>query len=362
MNVLKTLLYNKLLAFGMFLAFSLQLQAQDIHHSQFYNAPHSLSPALTGIYDGDMRFVGNFRSQWFNDALIPYNTGYGAFDMKLISRQRRLQNIFDGTQAASFFSIGGLLSFDHAGDSKMGTTQLALNGSYTRQIAKRQFISAGLQLSGYQRSFDDSDLRFDSQFDSKRFDSGLPTNENFEDKNIIYGDFSLGLNWHFNKGRNRTRIDIGGAVYHINEPERNFQDEDDTVHPRKWSIYGLGVFPVAKKLDVIVNATGMYQGPYTKHVLYGGGRIHLDTRATREKALQLGLGYRFNSDGFGTGDAFYPAAQLHLKNWIFGLSYDINVSDFDVATGNVGGPELSVIYVFKSVPAIDFCPTCPTYL
>ncbi|MEM9920412.1 MAG: PorP/SprF family type IX secretion system membrane protein [Bacteroidota bacterium] len=359
---MKTLLYTKLLAFSLFLAFSLNIQAQDIHHSQFYNTPHSLSPGLTGIFEGDMRFVGNFRSQWYNDGLIPYRTGYGAFDAKLVSKERRRENLFDDKKSSNFFSLGGLLAFDHAGDSQFGTMQLALNGSYTHQIARQQFLSAGVQLAGYQRSFDDADLRFNSQYDSKRFDSGLPTGENFENKNVFYGDFSIGLNWHLNKGRNRTRLDVGAALYHINEPNRNFNDEDDIVHPRKWSIYALGVLPVAEKFDLVANASAMYQGPYTKHVLYGGGRIHLDTRATREKALQLGIGYRFNGDGIGVGDAFYPAAQLHLRNWIFGLSYDINVSDFNVATGNLGGPELSVIYVFKSVPAIDFCPTCPTYL
>ncbi|MEO1517240.1 MAG: PorP/SprF family type IX secretion system membrane protein [Bacteroidota bacterium] len=358
---MKTLLYTTLLALGFLLALPANLLAQDIHHSQFYNTPHSLSPALTGIFEGDMRFVGNFRSQWYTD-VVPYRTGYGAFDAKLISKERRLQNIFDNKKTSNFFSLGGLLAFDRAGDSELGTTQLALNASYTHQVAKRQFLSAGVQVAGYQRSFDDANLRFDEQFDSKQYDSTLPTGENFENKNVFYGDFSIGLNWHYNRGRNRTRIDVGGGLYHINEPNRNFNDEEDIVHPRKWTIYGLGVFPVAEKFDVVLNAHGMYQGPYTKHVLFGGGRIHLDTRTTREKALQLGLGYRFNGEGIGTGDAFYPAAQLHLKNWIFGLSYDINVSDFNVATGNAGGPELSVIYMFRSVPAVEFCPTCPTYL
>ena len=37
---------------------------QDIHFSQFYAAPHTLNPALTGSFDGDWRFAGNYRNQW----------------------------------------------------------------------------------------------------------------------------------------------------------------------------------------------------------------------------------------------------------------------------------------------------------
>jgi len=41
------------------------------------------------------------------------------------------------------------------------------------------------------------------------------------------------------------------------------------------------------------------------------------------------------------------------------LSYDINVSDFQVATDRNGGFELSVRYLFKKicpVPNVKFCP------
>ena len=34
--------------------------SQDLHYSQFYNAPLVISPALTGIFNGDQRFYGLF--------------------------------------------------------------------------------------------------------------------------------------------------------------------------------------------------------------------------------------------------------------------------------------------------------------
>ncbi|MEM6772440.1 MAG: hypothetical protein AAF597_17825, partial [Bacteroidota bacterium] len=72
-------------------------------------------------------------------------------------------------------------------------------------------------------------------------------------------------------------------------------------------------------------------------------------------AGQGGLGYRFDR----IGDAFFPHIQLHYNAWRVGLSYDINVSDFRVATQGNGGPELSIRYIIKKVrpvPSRRFCP------
>ncbi len=347
---MKTLLYSRALLFAIFLCCFSYLQAQDIHYSQFYNTPLQLNPALTGIFNGDMRFLANYKAQWY-DVPITYRTAYGAFDMKFEPKEGR----------SNFFSAGGILNFDHAGDSKMGTLQFALNGAYTVRLAKNHFLSGGVQGTINQRSFKTEDLVFDEQFAGK--DDPAPFNtESFDRQSVFYADFGLGLNWHMQKRKSRTRLDLGGGLFHINEPKKNFFNEEDAALPRKWSLYGLGVLQLAKKFDLVLSAMGQYQSPYTEQVIAGAGRIHLDTRKTRELALQFGLAYRWNAEGFGTGDALIPAAQLHHKAWIFGLSYDINLSDFKPATGGFGGPEFSVIYVFRKVPAVDFCPTCPVYL
>ena len=121
------------------------------------------------------------------------------------------------------------------------------------------------------------------------------------------------------------------------------------------------VTQIGEKFDLVVNLMGNWQRPYTEYLGMGGLRFHVDQRPTRELAVQLGLGYRWN-DGFSVNDAIIPGAEVHYKSWIFGLTYDINISKFDIATNNLGGPELSVIYILRKVPKVEFCPTCPTYL
>ncbi|MEM1320593.1 MAG: PorP/SprF family type IX secretion system membrane protein [Bacteroidota bacterium] len=351
---MKTLLHPRVVLLSIFLMVICSLGAQDIHFSQYYNVPMNLNPALTGVFDGDMRFVGNFREQWRN-VPITYRTAYGSFETKFKSR-----NAKKGLPENGYFSGGLLMNFDHAGDSRMGTIQIGLNGSYTHKLTETNYLTAGVQVSGNQRSFDTEKLTFGEQYNGKQFDSSLGP-EPFNDKTAFYADFSVGANWNYRKKGKRTALNVGGALYHINQPNKSFWDEEDVVLPARWSFYGIGIMELTSKFDVVLSAMGWYQDAYTQNLLTAAGRFHLDTRPTHQRAIQLAFSYRFN-DGFGVSDALIPAAQFHVNSWIFGLSYDINISDFEVATANLGGPELSVVYILKRVPTPEYCPTCPTYL
>jgi len=72
MNVKKYL--SLFLLTGTLLLSAHNTRAQDIHFSQFYEAPLLRNPALAGIFTGDYRIQTLFRDQWnsFNNA---YRTG-----------------------------------------------------------------------------------------------------------------------------------------------------------------------------------------------------------------------------------------------------------------------------------------------
>jgi len=44
--------------------------AQDINFSQFQEIPILRNPALTGVFNGDIRFVAGYRNQWLT---VPVN-------------------------------------------------------------------------------------------------------------------------------------------------------------------------------------------------------------------------------------------------------------------------------------------------
>src|SRR5215467_9750715 len=87
--------------------FSLQLTArsfsQDIHFSQFFQAPLLRNPALAGIYTGDIRVQSVYRSQW-NSVTDAYKTASLDAEYKMpVGKQN------------DFFTIGLQLLYDKAG-------------------------------------------------------------------------------------------------------------------------------------------------------------------------------------------------------------------------------------------------------
>ncbi len=331
---------------------SFGISAQDIHYSQFNHAPLLLNPALTGLFDGEHRVMANYRAQW-NTVPVGYKTFSGVYDTKAFRQE-------DGK---SFFGFGGIFNFDEAGDSHLGTINLGASASYSHQILKSSWLTAGVQLMGYQRRFQTQDLRTDNQWDSgeDRYDPSRSLGENFDNQSIVYGDIGAGVNWRYQKPTSRTSLDVGVAMHHINQPNKSFMNDVDDKLPNRKTWYGIASLQATSTVDIVLNLVGNYQGPYVEHLLGLAGRLHLSQKRTKELSMLLGFNYRFN-DGFGFDDAIYPTVVVEYQSWRVGLSYDLDISTFSNPTSGNGGPEISLRYLFKNVGKPDFCPTCPTYL
>ena len=360
MNFMTSTSFYRAFAFALLMTIGLSLQAQEIHFSQFRNAPLQLSPALSGVFDGDHRFGVNYRAQWY-DVPVNYRTVNGNWDARFKKNKHN----------SNFFGGGIVFNHDWAGDSRLSTTYLGLHGSYTQQLHQRHFLGGGISLGGFQRAFSTDDLRWDDQWlaNGKWYEPTAASGEHFTNKTIWYGDFSAGLNYHFRqeekKHGSRTTFNIGAGLMHINKPKKNFYEDEVVRLERLLNLYGMGTFQVSKKFDFVALLTGKWQGVETEHLVGIAGRLHLNTKPTQETALQLGATYRWNTVGFGRGDAIIPNIELHYRDWLFGLSYDINISNFGKsptnATNALGGPEFSAIYILKKVHEEEFCPTCPIY-
>ena len=50
-----------------------QLQAQDIHFSQYFSTPLTINPSYTGSFVGDYRAGLNYRQQW-GSVTVPYKS------------------------------------------------------------------------------------------------------------------------------------------------------------------------------------------------------------------------------------------------------------------------------------------------
>ncbi len=345
MNIdLKTKSYLRYLLFAILLPGSISLHSQDIHFTQFYNAPLTLNPALTGISNGDIRITGLYRSQW-NAANAPYKTFQAGAEKK-----------FYNVQHEDWWLSGGLnVFYDRTGDGNFSTTHITLSGSYTKMLDKENFLTIGLSGGVAQRQFEFGNFTFDNQWNGDIFDENRPVNETFDDPNIFYPDFGVGFNWRGQQQKKRTKMDLGGAAFHFNQPNQNYLSGDKSPLPVRLSLYVMPTVQITPVGDVVAHGTAQIQGDYFEALAGAAYRHHLSTKKSKEVALQLGFGYRFNA----VGDALTPAMEVHFRDLMVGFSWDVNVSGFSAATNRNGGPEFTVRYIIHKVYPLKAFKACP---
>lgn len=332
--------------------------AQDIHYSQFWNAPLELNPALAGISGADMRFFGAYKNQWAN-VPVGYTTFSAAFDRKW----KKFNN------ANEQFGFGFLFHQDQAGDSQWALSNASGMFSYTRKMMRGIYTSVGGQLGVGQRSFEVQQLTFDNQYNGEFFDPRELTGESFMNTKKIFFDSHVGLNIRLQKDQlkpkrsiadfderidTRTKLDIGIGIHHLNRPNESFYSDSEVSIPMRFDIYGLGVLKVTEKIDILGNGLFRKQAQFKELLLGSALRVHLNHKRTKELSIDLGINIRL-------GDAAIPYLGVAYRNqWQMGLVYDINTSAFKTATNTNGGPELTITYLLTT-PKTPFRKLCPLF-
>ncbi|MFT4754945.1 MAG: type IX secretion system PorP/SprF family membrane protein [Salibacteraceae bacterium] len=309
---------------------------QDIHFSQFNQAPIRLNPALTGQFNGSYRIAGIFRSQW-GSITVPYSTVAFSGDAQNFLKQEGL-------------GVGIDFFYDKAGDGNLGTLQLNASGSYTLKIGSTQKnqLTGGFQLGGARKQIDPTYLVFTDQ------NGGGGTIENFE-LGKSYINLSTGLVWE-TKFENRKILQAGVAIHNLTQPNVNLYANDEKRLDLRLSIHANYQFKMSQKVDLIPGLLIMLQGPHQQITPGINGKYILDNRSHHYRAVYLGLWTR-------VGDAGFISMGMDWNTLNVGLSYDINYSSLQVASRYKGGFEVSLIYIFKeSLPVRQFYKTCPDYL
>lgn len=319
------------------LSSTFKITAQDLHYSQFYLNPMHLNPALTGIFRGDLRVAASYRSQW-KSVPVPYQTFSGTVDWKTLKRDVNL------------LSVGFQVQHDRAGDAALTWTQVGALAGVAHALGESQALSAGIGLAIAQRAFDISKLTFKNQWSGDLFDAALPTGENFNKNSGIAPTLSAGLNWHYGPAGARSRLDAGIGAFHLNQPKVNFRDDADRRLPARFAVMLDGALQTGEFTDIVAFGAAQ-QMSEAREILFGGGVRRV---LSPDVAVQFSLATRL-------GDAFIPAFQVEWFNWTAGLSYDLNISDFDVATNKRGGFEIAVVYRTLPVPPVKTFKSCPIF-
>jgi len=312
---------------------------QDIHFSQFYNSPLNLNPGLTGGFLGDIRVVGNQRSQW-SSVTTPYSTFGLSIDANTIYNTP--------------LSVGLGFYNDKAGDSQFSTLQIAPSIGYTIFIGdSSQTITIGAQPTFTQRSINYDKLKFDNQYNGVAYDENLSNGETFSNEGRSYLNVHGGLSWNYNIGQ-RKSVSAGIALHNIFNPKQSFFNNASITLNKRFTFHAEGVIKVSDKIDGIPRVSIMTQDQFKEIIFGGSGKYYLNNG--NYKAAYLGFWYR-------NSDATYITAELDYSNFHFGVSYDINLSSLKVASNHRGGFEFSIIYIFEKFrPTIKRYKACPNYI
>ena len=332
----------QLLAITLMIITGLKVNAQDIHFSQFWNSPLLINPSFAGNAEGEIRAIVNHRSQWGGVTSNPFNTFGANFDMS-----------FDKTTKGNFFAAGLSMYTDVAGASKMRTTVVDLSAAYHIRINNQSYFAGGIQGGINQKSINESNLRFDNQFDGLGHNSGLNSNENLANLSELKPTASAGISYSwFNKANRSTtfnsggkkRVNLGFAAHYYNPSSFYFAKQSNMGF--KYIASFEGSFGVSSKwtvqpalLTAFQNkATDIVVGSLFKYMIKEESHL---TDFNKGTSIAFGGYYRFQ-------DALIPTVQIQWAAFEIGFSYDVNLSQLTRASNGRGGFEISLKYIFQS--------------
>lgn len=307
----------------------LNVSAQDIHFSQFFETPLLRNPSLAGLFAGDIRFQGVYRNQW-GSVTVPYKTGSFNLEYKHPIGQQD-----------DFITTGLQLVYDKAGTTNFTTTNVfpAINYHKALSAERNKYISMGFMGGIVQRRIDRSKITTNNHFDGNGYNPSLPDGETFVNGNYSYLDGSVGMSFNSALGeRISDNYFIGVAYHHFNRPKNSFYSNPLVELSPKWVVSGGVKFSLNEYSYFTLQADHNVQGSYSETI--GGAMFSYklgDDIQNPEYTIHMGGFLRWK-------DAFIPVVKLDYNPFSIALSYDVNVSELKTASQGMGGMELSITY------------------
>lgn len=316
-------LYRKLVLLACSLLPVLCSVAQDIHFSQFFEAPLYRNPALAGLVKGDVRVQTVYRSQW--------NSVANAYKTTSLNAEYKLPVSGD-----DYLTLGLQAFQDKAGTSNLNTTQFLPAVNYHKSLSteKNTYLSLGFMGGFVQRSVDRSKITTNSTYE------GLGDGEaGMLQSRHTYMDGSAGISFSTQLADNPdNNLVLGAAYHHFNRPKASFfNDETVAVRP-KMVLSADAKFTLNEQFTATVHNDFIRQG-VNREIISG---MLLGFKAgpysdEPDVVLRAGSFYRW-------GDALIPVVQLDYRPFSFSVSYDVNLSKLSASSYGRGGYELSVTY------------------
>lgn len=324
-----------------------ELIAQDPNFSQFFASPLTLNPASTGKFDGIFRVAGNYRNQWptINNA---YTTKTVSTDFHVLSNQ--LADI-------DRFGVGLLALTDQNGNGALKTNQFSLSTAFHKGLDENGYhqIGVGFQGSYTDKRLDITNLDFEDELTSLGF-TGV-TSEIFPQNglNVKYFDVNAGVLYN-GSTNGYNNFYAGASMYHINRPKETFQGGQFYLNSRT-TLQAGGRLPFGQIDAMHFSANYSFQANAYNLMFGGAFAKNLNYDELNPVNVYLGAWTRFNN----VADAIIPYMGIEFGDFLFGATYDLNISGLQPATNLRGGIEISLIYIRKPVNRDLLKLNCPKF-
>ncbi len=308
---------------------AMKSSAQDPHFSQFYSAPLAVNPAYTGVFNGSMRAISNYRRQWVN-AGSPYNTLSICVDGKIKQQDIEIQNPLN---------IGFMAMNDQSMKGVFQSNYFSGYVSYHVLLDENRLHSLGAGLyAGYgNRRIDLSNISFGEQLTADGYDLSIPNGEAALSNMKPYASVGAGILYLYNNKEEGTFFDLGVAGFHLNKPRQTLVNDVNEYLPVRYTAQTS--FQRYLQADLILNLKGVYQNQArTEYLQFGFSLAKLLTPDNRQ---MIGAGCWFR-----TNDAIIPFVIAEINKLQAAISYDVTVSKFRPGTSKTTSWEFSLFYRF----------------
>lgn len=328
-------------------------RAQDVHFSQFWQAPGVRNPALISLAKGDVQATALYRNQWGSVG--------NAFSTALMQASYRMPfRVGNGNN--DYLSFGLAAYSDRAGSLGLRTSAAYPAVTYNKNLGgeRRSYLAVGLTGGYLQRSFDASKMTVDNQWVSNAYVASAATRENITNPTLQAWDVGVGVAYSSAIGTDNQHVMYAGvSAYNLTRPKWNFKESDPSVNrPTRFNAnLGFG-FSIPEGWRIEAQANFIKQGPATELMLGAIGSWQRDPSRFSDAAFSFGAGvyYRYQ-------DALIPMVRVTYRTLTLTTTYDLNVSTLRAATQLRGGYEMSLTYsgLFSNSSSDREGASCPVF-
>jgi len=306
-------------------SFSILHSQNNIHYSQFYNAPMFLNPALTGQIGEDLfRLNGHARNQWAGltgaSGQYLYETKSGGVDLSLFKRK---------------LGVGLYVLSDEAGGGIFKTLQIMPSLSYSF-IMGDNTLSFGFQGLLNSTQLNPNDPRWGT------FPQPLEASRS-------YFDVNFGINYEWDLYF--LTANLGVAANNLLESPQRFTRTgvQGLQVPRSYKAYTMLDFDMTERMKLLPGFYGSFQAVSTNFLMGTNFSYKLLKGGTYGNSVILGLWLRTND---GNLESAIPTFGMKMNKLQVVMSYDAHLSfskggNSKYLDGISNSLEISIIFTGK---------------